>query len=341
MKQGIHQLLPVSEVTLDKSNPRIAKWLETYEGQEITPEQIQMALGSPGDDNESQGGTKYETLTSSIQTNGGIIQPILLNHLPDGRKICIEGNTRVCLYRWFLDNNVQGNWTKIPAIVYDNLDQEDIEAIRLQAHLVGPRQWDPYSKAKYLTYLRNKETLPMSRLVDFCGGSKRAVNESIDAYADMETFYRPICEADGAELDPRKFSGFVEFQRPGMKAAIVKAGLSVAVFSQWMYDDKFDRLEHVRQLPNILKDKKARQIFETKGSKEALKVLERPELDKALKEASIAQLAQALSQALSTIPWADVLEMKNDPTSPTLQELEVAQESVNTFLISLDRTTVD
>ena len=64
-------------------------------------------------------------------------------------------------------------------------------------------------------------------------------------------------------------------------------------------------------------------------------------MDKALKEATIAQLSQALSQALATIPWADVLEMKNDPTSPTLQELEVAQESVNTFLISLDRTSVD
>ncbi|HEV7511426.1 MAG TPA: hypothetical protein VGO27_06985 [Candidatus Acidoferrum sp.] len=340
MNQGNHQLLKLSEISLDKDNPRIAKWLDTYEG-EISPEQIQMALGSPGDDNESQGGTKYDTLKNSILTNGGIIQPILVHQLPNGVKVCIEGNTRVCLYQWFLKNNAEGNWDSIQAIVYENLDDEDIEAIRLQAHLVGPRQWDPYSKAKYLSYLRNKEKMGMNRLVDFCGGSKKAVNECIDAYSEMETHYRPICEADGAELEPRKFSGFVEVQRSSVKSSIILAGFNMSDFSQWMYDNKFDRLEHVRQLPVILADLKARAIFLTKGSKEALKVLERPELDKALREASIAQLAQALSQALSSIPYSDVLELKNDPTSKTLRELQEVQDSVDTFLTSIERFNVD
>src|ERR1051325_192044 len=201
MQTGTHQLVPISEITLDKANPRIALWLEMYEG-EPTPEQINLALGAGVDDKDSQGGTKFSTLKSSILTNGGIIQPVILNTLPDGKKICIEGNTRVCLYKSFLGENVAGAWERIPAIVYSNLNNAAIEAIRLQAHLVGPRQWDPYSKAKYLTYLRNREKLPFSRLVDYCGGSQKAVMESIDAFADMETYYRPMCDSEG-DFDPQ------------------------------------------------------------------------------------------------------------------------------------------
>lgn len=341
MKHGTHTLLPVDQITLDKDNPRIAKWLEIYTGKEISPEQIQMALGSPGDDNETQGGTKYETLKSSIQTNGGIIQPIMVNKLPDGRHLCVEGNTRVCLYRWFAVNNVKGDWKNIPAIVFDNLEPEAIEAIRLQAHLVGPRQWDPYSKAKYLTLLRNNEQLDLDRLVAYCGGNKRAVVDSIAAYADMETFYRPVCEQDGAEFEARKFSGFVELQKAAVKTAILKAGLTLTDFSTWLHNDKFDRLEHVRQLPAILKDTKARQLFITKGSKAALAVLERPELDKALKGAPIVQLAAALADALRSVPWPDVLAMKDDPASPTVQALDDAKEALDNFLTSFERLDVE
>lgn len=340
MKQGTHTRLPVDLITLDKDNPRIAKWLEMYEGKDIGPEQIQMALGSPGDDNETQGGTKYETLKNSIRTNGGIIQPIMVNKLPDGRHLCVEGNTRVCLYRWFGTNKVKGDWANIPAIVYDNLDPEAIEAIRLQAHLVGPRQWDPYSKAKYLSYLRNNEMLEFERLVSYCGGSTRTVTESINAYADMETFYRPVCQKDGAEFEARKFSGFVELQKPSVKAAITKAGLNLTDFSGWLHNDKFDRLEHIRQLPAILHDPKARQIFETKGSKAALAILERPELDKALKGAPIAQLAAALAEALPITPFPDVLAMKDDPSSPTMRALQDAKEALDNFLTSFERLDV-
>src|SRR5579862_4977519 len=113
MQQGQHKLVPIDKIILDKSNPRIALWLEMYEG-EPTPEQIHQALGAGVDDKESQGGTKFSTLKNSILTNGGIIQPVLINVVTGGKKICIEGNTRVCLYKSFLEQNVSGSWDKIP-----------------------------------------------------------------------------------------------------------------------------------------------------------------------------------------------------------------------------------
>ena len=326
--------MPVNEIVLDKSNPRIALWLAMYVG-DPTPEQIHQALGAGVDDKEGQGGTKYSTLKTSIQTNGGIIQPVLLNVLPDGKKICIEGNTRVCLYKWFRDQKVKGAWDKIPAIVYTNLDEEEIDAIRLQAHLVGPRQWDPYSKAKYLTILRNKEKLPFSKLVDYCGGSQKSLIESIDAYADMEAFYRPLCESEGDTFDPRRFSGFVELQKNNVKTALNQAGFEISDFAKWIFDKKIDPLNTVRALPKILKSKKAQQIFLKKGATEAIKVLDRPELSKALQEATLAELAQALSEAINKIPYPQIKELQKNPTSDMNQTLLDAQDALNTFIADI------
>jgi len=333
MKQGKHELVAINEITLDKSNPRIKLWLEMYPG-EPTAAQIQLALGAGSDDIEGQGGTTFSRLKNSILTNGGIIQPIILNVLADGKKLCIEGNTRVCLYKMFLDQKVPGSWNKIPSIVYTDLTEEEKDAIRLQAHLVGPRQWDPYSKAKYLTYLRNKEHFPFSKLVDYCGGSQKAVIESIDAFADMEAYYRPLCESEG-DFDPRRFSGFVELQKNQVKTAIAQAGYEVADFAKWILEKKIDPLATVRWIPRILKDKKAAQIFLKKGAAEAIKVLDRPDLSKALQEATIGQLAQALAQAINTIQFAQVQELQKDPSSDTNQALLDAQEALNTLIANV------
>jgi hypothetical protein len=334
MQQGTHKLLPIDDIVFDESNPRIALWLAMYEGKP-TPEQIQQALGAGVDDKEGQGGTKFSTLKNSIQTNGGIIQPVLLNNLPDGRKLCIEGNTRVCIYKLFRDQKVKGTWDKIPAIVYTNLGEEEIDAIRLQAHLVGPRQWDPYSKAKYLTYLRAKENLPFAKLVDYCGGSQKTVKESIDAFEDMETFYRPLCEAEERDFDPRRFSGFVELQKNNVKTSLIQTGFDISDFAKWILYGKIDPLNTVRALPKILKSTKAQLVFLKKGATEAIKVLDRPELSKALQEASLAELAQALSEAINKIPYPQIKELQKDPTSDMNQALLDAQDALNTFIADI------
>ena len=130
-------------------------------GDEPTPEQIFLALGAGNDDDGGTStSTTYEKLKQSIISNGGIIQPVILNKRQDGTLICVEGNTRVALYQDFQKTKVKGNWTHISALVHDEMDEASVHAIRLQVHLVGPRPWDPYSKAKYLYELRTQEHLP-------------------------------------------------------------------------------------------------------------------------------------------------------------------------------------
>ena len=145
--------VPVVDIELDRNNPRIRRFLDMYPNP--TPEQIYLALGAGGEA-PGEGGTSFDKLKNSILSSKGIVQPIIVNRL-NGKLVCIEGNTRVAIYRSFVDEKVAGDWTVIPAMVYENLSEDRVDAIRLQVHLVGPRAWDPYSKGKYLHYLRTQE----------------------------------------------------------------------------------------------------------------------------------------------------------------------------------------
>src|SRR6266446_9474639 len=95
---GVLEVVAVADIELDRTNPRIRKFLEMY-GEDPTPEQFYLALGAAGDE-EGDNSATFEKLKNSIQTNGGIIQPIILNR-KGGKYICVEGNTRVALYKKF------------------------------------------------------------------------------------------------------------------------------------------------------------------------------------------------------------------------------------------------
>lgn len=281
---GTHTSVLVEEIELDRSNPRIRKFLEMY-AQDPTPEQIFLALGAGNDeDTASSTSTTFEKLKQSIISNGGIIQPIILNRRKDGTLVCVEGNTRVALYKHFIRTNVKGTWTHIPALVHDEIDEASVHAIRLQVHLVGPRPWDPYSKAKYLFELRTQEHLPFATIVDYCGGRQTEVVETINAYSDMEEFYRPVVGDDG-DFDTTRFSGFVELQKSGIKQAITAAGFDLTDFARWIHENKLYPLQKVRVLPRILRNDKAREIFLKHGARKAEAVLEKPDLNRTLQEA--------------------------------------------------------
>lgn len=329
---GSLESVPVADIELDRTNPRIRKFLEMYTDAP-TAEQIYLALGAAGDD-ESESSTSFEKLRNSIMTNGGIIHPVILNRRADGTLVCIEGNTRVALYKSFIEENVAGSWTNIHALVHHEMDDSQADAIRLQVHLVGTRPWDPYSKAKYLHHLRTQELLPFARIVDFCGGRQKDVLESINAYSDMEKYYRPVVPDDGS-FDTSRFSGFVELQKPGVKEAIAKAGFTITDFARWIHEQKLYPLYTVRSLHRILAHPKAREIFLKRDAKKAMEALDRPDLDKALGEANITQLAQALSRAIYALPWTEAERLRKDPGSEMGQNLNETLTALNGLLSNI------
>ena len=308
-RNGQFEMIPVERLVLDTSNPRVARYIEMYGGN-VNDEQMSLALGA-ANYQEGESTTTFQSLRASIKTHGGVVHPILVNRDNENRRVVIEGNTRALIYRQFRSNDTSDSWDEIPAIVYDQLDESEIDAIRLQAHLVGPRQWDPYSKAKYLNYLSNSEHLTTDQIIDFCGGQKREVHRFIDAYNDMEDYYRPLLSSDD-QFDPTRFSAFVEMQSPRVQEALVTSGHTKRDFARWVNDQILYPLDRVRKLPSILANPKARRVFLTDGVREAEKVLDRPSTVEALEDATLAQLANALSNRIGTMSYTDLLRLRED-----------------------------
>ena len=315
----------VDKITLDLENPRIKHFLEMYT--DLNEAQMTIALGAGAEHEENtapQG--SYERLKKSIQASGGIIQPIILKAREDGSYLCIEGNTRVAIYRELRKQEraagLSGEkWDTIPAIVNNALQDLEAHKIRLQVHLVGNRPWDPYSKAKYLNELREVHMMPMADLVDFCGGSRRDVQQSLDAYRDMETHYRPVLD-DGGDFDPSRFSAFVELQQPGIRDAIFNAGYDEEHFSRWVDTRKISPLKSVRKLPQILENEEARHTFLSEGAREAIKKLDAPDLDTKLREASISQLARALQEKINTLSYDEAKHIAAERNSEAYLDLD-------------------
>jgi hypothetical protein len=321
----VFENVPVADVQLDRDNPRIRRFLEMYPAP--TPEQIYLALGAGGEA-AGEGGTSFDKLKNSILSSRGIVQPIIVNRV-GGRLVCVEGNTRVAIYRSFIDEGVSGDWTIIPAMVYTDLPEDRVDAIRLQVHLVGPRAWDPYSKAKYLHYLRTQELQPFERIIDFCGGGRRDVQESIQAYSDMEKYYRPV--VDEGKYDLTRFSGFRELQKPKIKESIFAHGHSIGDFAMWIHERKIDPLNTVRDLPAVLADPKARQIFLKQGMKKAIAVLDRPDLGVELGQANIGQLAHALTEAIRRIDLTELRRLRANPDDETVRSAYEALDELQTL----------
>jgi hypothetical protein len=319
------QTVPVDDVTLDLGNPRIAQCIEMYGGN-ISAEQMSLALHT-GDTQGSSDGTTFVSLRESIRTNGGVIHPILVNQLPDGRRVVIEGNTRTLIYREFREQGVPGEWSTIPAIVYEDLSAAEVDSIRLQAHLVGPREWDPYSKARYLNHLRKQTYLTFEQIVQFCGGQKRQVVNYIDAYNDMERYYRPALETD-SEFDPSRFSAFVELQRQRVLKAILDAGFTKADFALWVRDGLLSPLQTVRQLPLILSDDEARGIFLEEGAREAIRLLDSKLPGPDLVNVTLAELAREVSKRVLSMSYGELQRLRTQGATEEADAIQDARDQL-------------
>lgn len=308
MQQPQFQVLPVSNIELDKSNPRIQQFLEFYT--EITSEMLALALS---DNSNGDVTTSYRALKESIKVSGSIIHPIVVSHEPDGTYVVIEGNTRVQIYKEFARDGVQGNWNTIPALVYEQLTNEKKHEIRLQSHLVGPREWDPYSKAKYLYSLSVDQTMNMNAIVSMCGGREKDIIKSIEAYQEMRRYYEPYAKANGYIFDTRDFSKFLEGQAARVKYALQQKGYEANQFAKWVAEGKIDKAQLVRIIPAVMKSDEAHKAFLQGNLTAAEKVLHAAELSVAdLSEYPYEVLANELFKKMTALSHTEVVKLAND-----------------------------
>lgn len=320
-----HANLDVSSIEYDTDNPRIREALEKH-GDNVNAERIYFALRT-SDDGASSGGPSFERLKESIRVNKRILSPIVVVE-STGQYVCIDGNTRLAIYKEFIGDGVVGNWNTIPCMIQNDNDEFTKDCIRLQAHLVGPRQWPAYEKARYLADLRNAEYMSWKDLVAMGGGSEKNIKNAINAYCTMKTHYRDRLESDDA-FDPTRFSGFVEFHKnPKIEQAIYEAGFNKDDFADWIAigqngGKKIERLEDVRQLPHVLKNPQAKAIF-LKGKKnsitQAVDALRVPNdrTPNKLEDVSIRDLVQMLNNKISKMPYEEFKALKDGTNSESI-----------------------
>lgn len=318
--------LAVDVVEYDLENPRIAMAMEMYRKGAINSAQVALALNDSSDKTDS--GTTIQVLKESIRSTGTITQPIIVNHV-GGKYIVIEGNTRLMIYREFLTKNVQGDWSHIPALVHENMTEDEKHSVRLQSHIVGPRAWNPYSKAKYLKKLRDEDLLSTDRIIDLCGGKKQEIMEMIDAYDDMEMYYRSKVD----DFDPRQFSAFRELNGAKKRvAALETRGYTKDDFAQWVVDGKIGEATNVRRLAEVLNDDNLHKKFIETDLKTAIQSIHTPVK---MGDVDIKTLADSLVEKIGVMPWSELSSMKSGEKADVVDSLSFLQNTLNQFMSEL------
>ena len=330
--KSTYNLIPTQQIDFDPENPRIKVALEKY-GDKLDEQRIRFALKTATEGSASV--SSYRSLKDSVRAARGISVPIVVR--PDGdRFVCIDGNTRLTVYRELQEEGAPGDWTAINCLVLDNPTPSDIETIRVTAHLVGAREWPAYEKARYLHYLRNVEFMDYNELIARCGGNKTTITQQIDAYHDMNEFYRDVNSDDA--FKPDRFSGFVELQKAGIKDSIYAAGFDLHDFGQWIRDGLIYRLADVRKLPRVLADDDAKDALVNGGirsienaidvaeaNRKRNDVLPSPE-DTTVAKAGIRTLSEALIQRIKSLPREDYVALRDRQYEAAQQEVDVLRD---------------
>lgn len=304
----IQKVLSVDQIDFDQENPRIKASLEKY-GDAIDDNRIRFALRSSMDD-ASPGRSSYSALKGSIRAAKGICVPITV-YQKDDRYICIDGNTRLLIYHELAQEGAPGNWNSVKAEILQTPGKREIETVRITAHLVGAREWPAYEKARFLHELHTEHFMDHDQLIAICGGNKRQIQEQMDAYEDMNTYYREPNPDEAFKMD--RFSGFVELQKRGIKESIFDAGLELNDFGDWIRDGQIFRLEDVRKLPRVLSDDEAREAFlegDVRSVEIAAQIIDRKQEESSgqyrdkmrIGDANLGMLAKAMLEKIEHLP---------------------------------------
>jgi len=313
--QSTYRQIPTDQVAFDEQNPRIKVALEKY-GDKLDEQRIRFALQTAP---EGSSTSSYRSLKDSIRAARGISIPIVV-WSDNGQLVCVDGNTRLAIYRELHDEGVPGDWTTITCLVLDDPEPSEIETIRVTAHLVGAREWPAYEKARYLHHLRNVDFMDYDELIARCGGNKNTITQQIDAFHDMNEYYRDVNSDDAFKVD--RFSGFVELQKAGIKDAIYGAGFDLHDFGRWIRDGQIYRLADVRKLPRVLDDEEAKEVLVSGGIRSIERAIAVAEAnrqqaistspaDTTVGAADLASLAEALINRIRSMPREDYLALRD------------------------------
>ena len=275
-----YEVLKIENISYDSDNPReYLYWLEIQCSRgKISKKEFEdqrfhwFALS-----NDDTAGEGYQRVQDAIETVGFIIHPIIVVKIKKSKYICVEGNTRLSIYKNLrsqaqaASGEVLTKWDTIPAIVFTKLSEEVVHIIRRVSHFRTARSWTPASRAKYISDCLNKDNeLILSKQTGF------NISELWDYKKAWELFERHVIQEAKKNNHKPTFDYFSIWEEVAKKGEIQEVVLRNGGFlslAKWIRDKRFKRAEHVRQLSLIEKNKQAWSLFLKQDSKAALDFL--------------------------------------------------------------------
>ena len=228
-------------------NPRVNYILTQYE-KTPSQEEIRKALWKL---------ESTKDLYRDILENKGIIEPIIVKD-----DFVLEGNSRLCacrkLYDDAKDETEKEHWRCIPGILLPSevTDRQILQLLGVY-HVRGRAPWRTFEKASYVYRMRYGFSMKEEEIAKNIGITIADVEQMIESYTTMKK--------EKVE-DMEKISYFIEFYKNrDLKKMRQEHPNLVKEFATWVKEERIPRAEEVRDLPKILKDKRARQLFKSGG----------------------------------------------------------------------------
>lgn len=310
--------LPLAEVKLDPSNPRVANTIAI--SPRSTEDDIQRQLTELlWEDSD------VRSLYQSVQANHGLVERIIVRH--DG--VVAEGNCRTVVY-----NKLAGNfrsdptWQRIPArVLPSDITDRQVAILLGELHVGGKNKWSAFEKAGHMYRLWNAFGLTQDEIAKLLKTSKTAVNHQTRAFAAMKEQYLPTFPSTTAV---HKFSHFLElYKQPDLRDWLAEDEDALRDFVQWVGTNKLAKGADVRDLGEIVKNKSALQAFRAQGMEAARHVLEasRPELTSPL-----LKLMVEMTQALDGARLDEVQKVRKDRVGSAKKIVRELKESLDRFV---------
>lgn len=176
--KAITEQINQADLLFYSENPRVYSILNKM-GEEPTQEKIYKQMCEMD---------HVKTLKSSILSNGGILDPLLVKDNGDDTFTVLEGNSRLAAIRMIcaMGNNI-AKWAMVKCKVFpQTITEDEIYALLGQYHIIGRKDWDAYEKASYLYRRYIKTKLPVDYMAKELGITTSQADKMIKTIKFME-----------------------------------------------------------------------------------------------------------------------------------------------------------
>ena len=310
------RFLPLSQVELDLSNPRIQYLLkQNIKKGKLTQEELAQLIrdnvpGAPG-------------LFASVRDNRGLLEPILVR--PDGR--VIEGNCRLACYMRLLaidkkQRVAKSVWAAIPAFVVPKISERQVAAFQGRVHVAGKNPWRAYEKAGHIYTMSKTHGMNPKTIGQILSMSESEVLRDIQTYQTMTEKLFPKMKGTAAI---EKWSFFAEFyKRKGLEQYRSKPA-NVNQFVSFVRSGKLKRGADVRKLEKVLTNKGAFNQLKANGIDSAMSTL--GQADPTADSKTFRQLKKTV-KLLQGFPSRELGRLRDPEPQRILQELLLAARTL-------------